>query len=236
MGSTGFVNKPTSSTDKFTHFNSYEGSQKWMANPDLTNSVEWMKGLTPEQLSAIKHYTGSGYVGVNNAMYGKPWDQMTATEKQRASALYEAINKFELKKGITITRQCNTQIFGKAGMTMEQIKSTLDKSGGYVQNNGFLSFSTNDKGVAINASGVIISLKVPPSKGAVAYVNPISTHKGSVENETIVNSNSILKFDTGSMKQVGNKIYIEAEWVGQAKNQTIDPKNKSKFAVGKKKK
>ena len=236
MGSTGLVNKPTSSVGKYTEFNSYVGSQKWMANPDLTNSVEWQKGLTPEQYSAVQHYTGSGYVGINNAMYGKPWDQMTASEKQKASNLYEAINKFELKKGITITRQCNTQIFGQPGMTMEQIKSTLDKNGGYVQNDGFLSFSTNNTGVAINSSGVIIRLRVPPSKGAVAYVNPISLHKGSTENETIVNSNSVLKFDTGSMKQVGNKIYIEADWVGQAKNQTIDPNNKSKFAKGKKKK
>lgn len=235
MGSTGLVNKPTSSTDKYTHFDSYVGSQKWMANPNLTNSVEWQKGLTSDELSAVQHYTGSGYVGINNAMYSKPWDQMTASEKKKASNLYEAINKFELKKGITITRQCDTKIFGHAGMTMEQVKNAITKNGGYLQNDGFLSFSTNDKGVAIASSGVVISLKVPPSKGAVAYVNPISLHKGSVENETIVNSNSVLKFDASSVKQVGNKIYVEAEWVGQAKNQTIDPKNKSKYAKGKKK-
>lgn len=234
MGSTGLSNKPTSSSDKYTVFNSYEGSQKWMANPKLTNSVEWMKGLTPEERSAISSYTGSGYSGVNNAMYNTPWDQMTPAMKQRASALYEAINKFELKKGITITRQCDSLIFGHKGMTMAQIKNAITKNGGYIQNDGFMSFGTNDHGVAIAGSGVIISLKVPPSKGAVAYVNPISTHKGQTENETIVNSNSILKFNPDSVKQVGNKVYVEAEWVGQAKNQTIDPKNKTKY--GKKKK
>ena len=234
MGSTGLSNKPTSSTDKYTVFGSYTGSQKWMANPDLTNSVAWMQGLTPEQKSAIESYTGSGYSGLNVALYNTPWDQMTPAMKQKAAALYEAINKFELKKGITITRQCDSKMFGHAGMSLEQIKSAITKNGGYIQNDGFMSFGTNDHGVAIAGSGVIISLKVPPSKGAVAYVNPISLHKGAGENETIVNSNSVLKFNPDSIKKVGNKVYVEAEWVGQAKSQTIDPKNKTKYSKGKK--
>ena len=235
MGSTGLSNKPTSSSDKYTVFNSYEGSQKWMANPKLTNSVEWQKGLTGEEMNAIGSYTGSGYGGINTELYTKPWDEMSPSMKQKAAALYEAINKFELKKGITITRQCDSKIFGHKGMSLEQIKNAITKNGGYIQNDGFMSFGTNDHGVAIAGSGVIISLKVPPSKGAVAYVNPISTHKGSSENETIVNSNSVLKFDASSIKQVGNKVYVEAEWVGQAKQQTIDPKNKSKYSKKKQK-
>ena len=234
MGSTGLSNKPTAKVDKYTHFDSYEGSQKWMANPKLTNSVEWMKGLTSDEMSAIGSYTGSGYSGLNTALYNKPWDELIDYQKEKASNLYNAINKFVLKKGITITRQSDSKIFGHAGMSAEQIKNAIIKNGGYIQNDGFMSFGTNDNGVAIAGSGVIISLKVPPSKGAVAYVNPISTHKGSAENETIVNSNSVLKFNPDSVKQVGNKVYVEAEWVGQGKMQTIDPKNKSKYSKKKK--
>ena len=234
MGSTGLTNKPTSSSDKYTVFNSYAGSQKWMANPDLTNSVEWQKNLTSAELNAIASYTGSGYSGMNTELYNTPWDEMSSHYKEKSAALYDAINKFELKKGITITRQCDSKIFGHSGMSMEQIKNAITKNGGYIQNDGFMSFGTNNTGVAIAGSGVIISLKVPPSKGAVAYVNPLSSHKGAGENETIVNNNSVLKFNPDSIKQVGNKVYVEAEWVGQAKKQTIDPSNKSKFAKKKK--
>ena len=231
MGSTGLTNKPTSTGGKFTDFqDNYVGSQKWMANPKLSNSVDWMNGLTSEEMSALKSYTGTGYGGLNTELYTQPWDEMSPSAKKKAAALYEAINKFELKKGITITRQCDSKIFGHAGMTMEQIKNAITKNGGYLQSDGFMSFGTNNHGVPIAASGVIISLKVPPSKGAVAYVDPISSHKGPVENETLVNSNAVLKFDPNSVKQVGNKVYVEAEWVGQAKKQSIDPKNKSKYA------
>ena len=236
-GISGMTNKPTSSTDKYTVFDSYEGSMKWMANTKLSNSEEWHKELiTPQEKDSVYHYTGNSFNGINDDLYNKPWDEMSNDTKQMASDIYNAINKFELHHGVTLTRQCDSKIFGHAGMSAEQIRNAIISKGGVIQNDGFLSFGTNNTGVPIDSSGVIIRLRVPPSKGAMAYVNPISMHHGEIENESIVNSNSLLKFDPNSVKVVGNKVYVEADWIGQAKMQTTDPKNKSVYSKNKKKK
>lgn len=242
MGSVGLgiTNAPTSDTDKYTNFNSYQGSMKWFANPKLSNLEEWnQKLLTSAEKSAIVSYTGSAYSGINNTLYNKAWESMLPHEKEKASAIYNGLSKFELKHGITVTRQCDFQIFGGAKyekMTVDQVKSMLSGSNGVLQHDGFMSFGANDKGVSIAGSGVIVKLRIPPSKGAGAYVNPISLHKGQSENEFLLNNNAVLKYDVNSVKMVGGKVYVEADWLGQAKSQTISATNKSVLSKTKKKK
>lgn len=222
------VNEPTADTDKYTIFDSYEGSQKWFNNPKLSNSADWQSLLTSEELHAVKEYTGSDYDYINSALYTKEWKDMSDSQKELASNIYNALNKFELKHGITVTRQSDFQIFG-AGygkkMTVEQVKDFLSGTNGVVQNNGFLSAGANSHGAAIAGSGLVVEYKIPPSIGAGAYVNPISHLKGHAENEFLINNNAVLQFDMNSIhKGSDGKVHAVAYWLGQAKDQVFKKK------------
>ena len=225
--SSGLVNSPTAEVDKYTVFKN-NGANKWFANENDSNMTEWIDSLSGGEQAAISHYTGFGYTQMNKSLYNKPWDELGDYDKHELSNLYNALNRFDLKKGISVTRQADFQIFGMDKgdhMTVNQVKDFLKQTGGVLQNNGFLSFGANEHGVAIAGSGLVIHLQVPPSKGAGAYVGTISEHKG--EQEYLLNNNALMKFDPNSVKSVGGKIHVTAQWIGQAKMQTIDPKNKS---------
>ena len=225
--SSGLVNSPTAQAEKYTEFKN-NGADKWFANEKDSNMTEWIDGLSAGEKSAINHYTGYGYTDMNKTLYSKPWDEISAPSKKEMANLYNALSKFDLKRGINITRQTDFQIFGKehnSNMSVNQVKKFLENNGGVLQSDGFMSFGANDHGMSLAGSGLVIHLQVPPSKGAGAYVNPISSHKG--EEEFIVNSNSVLRFDPKSVTEMGGKIHVTATWLGQSKMQTIDPKNKS---------
>lgn len=216
--------------DGVTNFTSNVSSTvKWFNNPKMSNMAEWEKGLTPAQESAIDYYTGSGYINMNNDLYKTPWDQMTASMKQKAANLYEALNKFELHKAIHTVRQCDFQIFGASeyqSMTPEQVVSYLknETSDGLIQVNGFLSSTTIPIGTYANKHGVWIDITTPANKGGGGYVS----HKGGNdgEGEYLHNSNSVFKFDPNSVhKGKDGYVHVTATWVGQAKDQKFKKKN-----------
>lgn len=234
-GGSGLVNEPTGEAEKYTDFKNGSGADKWFNNEKLSNFKEWYAGLTSDERQAIDSYTGSGY-GVNKDLYSTPWDDMDQYDKQFVSDLYGALNKFELKHGIGITRQSDFQIFGASKgqqMSVEQVKDFLGQSGGIVQSDGFLSAGADDHGAAIAGSGVVLHFKIPPSKGAVGYIAPMGVPG---ENEVLINNNGVFKADMNSIKQKGSKVHVDMYWLGQAQMQTIDPKNKSTMAKAKKKK
>ena len=106
-------------------------------------------------------------------------------------------------------------------MTVSQIKNLLAKSNGVLQNDGFLSSGADDHGVAIQGSGLVLHFKIPPSKGAGAYVAHLSS-LGTLENEYLINNNAVFKFDPNSVHSQGGKIHVTGEWLGQAKKQSFD--------------
>lgn len=230
MGSIGktnsgpaMVNTATvTGNEKYTDFGNGNGAEKWFANTDLSNYTSWHTNLlTSGEKQSIVKYTGTSYVKMNQLLYTQNWDTIDAKDKTMLSNMYNGISKFELKKGINVTRQCDFQIFGVKGlMTPDAVKQLLTSSGGVIQNNGFLSFSADNRGRSIAGSGLIIHLRIPPSTGAGAYVKAISQH-GS-ENEFILNNNSVLRFDPQSVTQDGyGKIHVNADWLGQAKSQVF---------------
>lgn len=222
------INNPAEDTEKYTVFDSYSGSQKWFANPNLSNSSEWKGLLTPDELHYTKEYTGNAYSGYNTNLYEKDWDTMTEGQKEPLKHIYNALNKFELKHGITVTRASDFQIFGAdygEKMTVEQIKNVLSGTNGVVQNNGFLSAGANQHGAAIEGSGLVVDYKIPPSKGAGAYIDPISHLSGANENEFLINNNAVFQFDLNSIhKGTDGKIHATAYWLGQAKKQAFKKK------------
>ena len=204
---------------------------EWFNDPENSNFIEWNENLTDEDKKGISHYTGSGYEWTQNELYNIPWDEMSAYEKKYASQLYNAINKFELNQAIKLRRRADFQIFGAEKgqkMTVNQLKKLLSMNDTF-QSNGFLSFTTNlDYKVYSHNQGVVIDMIMPPNKGGGAW----NGNYNSSEQEYIVNSNSVLKFDPESVHRdkSDGKIHVNAEWIGQAKDQAFkkDP-NGPKF-------
>ena len=221
MGSSGLglINKPTATAEKYTEFNNQSGANKWFQNDKLSNYNEWKTSLTQDELDAIHWYTGTGYDS-NYSLYTKKWDDLGSYNKEKITNLWNALNKFELKKGITVTRQTDAQILGfnqTDHPTVQQVKDLLSKTNGVVQLNGFSSTGADDHGVKVAGSGVQVTFKIPPSKGAGAYIANHSNLKG--ENEFLLNNNAVIKYDLNSVKKVGRKIYVTAYWLGNAKDQ-----------------
>ena len=165
-------------------------------------------------------------------MYDIPWDNIDEDTKEFLSNLYNGINKFELKKGITVNRATDFQIFGQpkgytGRMTVDELKDYLKNQtkGGLIQVDGFMSFSSRKGGVSVASSGLVIELDVPPNKGMGAYVSGIGENYS--EQEFMTNNNAILKFDWKSVRNENGNVHVKARLMGRAEMQTIDPKNNS---------
>lgn len=214
----------------FTTFtNNYASTEKWFNNPKLSNMKDWEDNLlTADEKDTVMYYTGSGYQYLNEEMYNEHWDDMSSYQKKKAINLYEAINKFELNKGINTVRQCDFKIFGsKKTMTVDQVidflkNKTID---GHVQVDGFLSSTTKPSGTYADSHGLWIDIKTPPNKGGGAYVSDVGYNAG--ESEYLFNSNAVFKFDVNSVHKDSNGyVHVSAEWVGQAKDQAKKKKKK----------
>jgi len=237
MGATGGSKYASKDIGKITHFTDNVNSTiKWFKNEKLSNFTEWADNLTDDEKAALDHYTGSGYYSMNDALYGTDWDDMSASQKKELSDLYNGLSKFELKKAIEVVRKCDFKLLGKksGSMTEQQLKDAIVKNGGIIQNDGFLSAAASNSTTYGANSGLVIHITVPPSKGAGAFVAPISW-AGTGEKEFLFNNNALLKFDPKSVKSVSDgfgasHLEVNAQWVGRATKQSF---SKSK---GKKKK
>lgn len=209
-----------------------QATEWWKEHDDISNFGSWVDGLSKEENSALKSWADIGYSLLSN-LYGTEWDKLDPYTKSLATRVYDALNKFELKKGITVDRATNFRIFGNTGMmTEDQVRDFIANKtdGGLIQSDGFMSFSTVTNGYQVAGKGLVIHLNVPPSKGAGAYIGNVNPY----EKEYLLNNNSILKFDKNSVRTVAGpngakRIHVNATVVGRADMQTIDKKNNSQF-------
>ena len=193
---------------------------KWFNDPDNSNLAEWWDGLSPEEKLWVENYTNASYGSINMYQYETAWEDMPDEMKERIAHLHNALSSFELNKTIQVNREASFQIFGSEGkMTVAQVKYFLKQSDGYVQNDGFMSFSSKANGVSVDGKGLIIHMKFPPSVGAGAYVAPHSGHRN--ESEWLANSNGVYKFDTNKVYEDYEGVHVHGEWIGQNRAQTI---------------
>ncbi len=215
--------------EEFMGMDAYE-TRSWFIDTKNSNYATWADSLTNDEDYAVSDYVGSGYGDINPLLYNTPWEDMHDLDKGEITDLYHAINKFELHQPIHVNRACDSKIFGKKGMTVAEIKAVLNQSDGYVQNDGFLSFSTRPEGVVVNSKGVQLHVDVPENKGAGAY---LGKHGMTTEREYLFNNNSVFKFDSNRVyRDKYGVIHVHGQWVGQAESQTIS-KNYDKRALKK---
>lgn len=239
MGSVGnksesyydFKDNPTLSTNNVS---GHDASEWWQEHTEMSNLNEWADNLiTPNELGAVESWVGASYDDLAD-LYTTEWDDLDSDTRKVATDLFNALNKFELKKGITVNRNTNFMILGaerrSQKMTEAQVKNYLENytDNGLIQSDGFMSFSTRTNGVAVAGSGLVIHLNVPPNKGGGAYISTVGGNPS--EREYLVNNNSIMKFDSRSVRtdEKGN-VHVNAKLVGRAQMQTVDSKNNSKF-------
>lgn len=219
MGAVGSNSSfPSYNYDNATDFTAKVSStDKWFKNEKLSNYNEWAEGLTPEEKHAITSFTGSGYGKHFAELYHTDWDDMTEHEQKMASSLYDAINKFELKKPINVYRYADSKLFGASGMTYEQLKAL---EGQIVHSNGFMSTAAADHGVAVESSALQMKITVPKSIGAGAWVANQSSI-GMGEKEFLLNNNGFFKIVKVTEGNYGTP-QVEMKWIGQSKDQIFD--------------
>ena len=211
---------------------SYTGGYESFGNLVVSNADDWFKknsnysdwSPTSDEIDTIKWYTAGGY-GINKVLYETPTSGLNDSQVKMVNDLQNALSSFKLNKGIEVTRQSDFRMFGKDSykkMSVDEIKDWIKETGGVIQNNAFLSFSADTDGRAIMGhSGLVLHLRVPPSKGAGAFVKYYSSH--SNENEYLLNNNAVLKFDPNSVDvDSKGRIHITANWLGRAKKSTLD--------------
>ena len=217
----------------YTDFGSYSDALKkstaWFMDPNNSNIDEILYGHGPnvldyEEINSLQYYSGNGYTSINAALYNKEFDEMSPSLQRIVTNMENGINKSVLLNGCKVTRACDFKIFGAKSnqkMSIDEIKNFFAKNGGgaeknILENKGFLSAGANNHGAEIDGSGLKIHFDVPPSVGAGMYLNPISLHKGSTENEFLFNSYSNFKFDLSSLKMGSDgNIHINAQWIGK---------------------
>jgi len=168
---------------------------------DQSNGMfpDWKKGLTPEQLAAVRLYTGSAYEDINEALRIVGLSSSSSRMQDTVEKITEALRKFHLKKSLTVYRGASGAIFGGA-KTVEEINA-MAKAGARITDRGFMSTSASE-GAQFGGDYRFV-ITVPAGTGRGAYVAPVS-HFGS-ENEFLLQRNSTFKI----VKAVTNGYHID---------------------------
>ena len=137
---------------------------------------EWWNSLDDEEQLQLGKYTGSYYVGANEALvqqgkYGTPLPQWVEDLEKGATS---ALSKFDLKEPIVIYRGAN-----KSCLPYFALKDPTALIGKHYFTNAFFSAgASKDKGWDSKIKFVVT---VPACKGAGAYIGKHSTHPSEGE-------------------------------------------------------
>lgn len=147
------------------------------------DSAEWLESLTAKEKEAIKDYTGSGYGNLNKALYDT--DDLDADEKRdllgdlgEYKALDDAIERYELKEGLTVNRNVWSSPFRDPGLG-EPLPIDEYLVG---KDFPFESYTSTTVGPSrSNFGDIYLHIYVPPGKGRGMYVEPLTSVKGEKE-------------------------------------------------------
>ncbi len=137
------------------------------------SSLRWAKKITPQQLRAIKYYTGDGYEAMNQALRNAN-KKINGKIQAKIKAANGGLRQFKLASPLTVFR----------GTSIEGVKHSLDTQGievGSQYLDPAYSSTTLKKATAIQFSKhVILKINIPEGYHG-AYVDPISKNKGEKE-------------------------------------------------------
>jgi len=160
----------------------------------------WRHGLTLAQFEAMRRYTGSDYVDINNALRRLQLASSPADIQRCVDNMTEAISKFQLKKSITVFRGASSSIFG-GHKTAAEINA-MAKAGAHLTDRGFMSTSASF-GAEFSGNYKFV-ITVPAGTGRGAYVAPFSHFRS--ENEFLLQRNTTFRItkaiDKGSITEV----------------------------------
>lgn len=196
-------------TRRGTGFESAQAARDW-ANSHWSGP----SGYTPEQLAAMRSYTGSGYGPMNNALRSSKGKRTTKDIR----AMDEAIDRAaRVPDDITVVRNANLRQLGITG-TRQDPRSAVGQE---FMDHGYLSTSINRRGamqgevrmeinVAKGARGVYVSGAGGPKSASI-----ISDYGGG-ESELILARGSRLRIT--SVKQVGKRWHVTADLIQDGVN------------------
>ena len=171
----------------------------------------WKSSLTTPQLDAVRLYTSSYYEEINGALRFSGLSNASTDMQDTVRDITTALDKFKLKRALTVYRGADESIFGSRKTAAEI--NDLARAGARLTDKGFMSTSASEGAQFHNSYRFVIT--VPAGTGRGAYIAPVS-HYGS-ENEFLLQRNSTFKI----VKAVDNGRFIDVHL-------RLDPKKKKK--------
>ena len=151
----------------------------------VAHNIAWRKNLTPDEVSGVSYYTGSGYHAINDGLRSKDGIKKGSYAEQAEKGLASAMSKATLDKPITVYRGSSADLLGGAN-TVAEIQKLV---GGTVHDKGYVSTSVSKSGTF--GGEVAYKIIVPAGSGHGAYVRKISGLKG--EKEYLLNKGSTFR-------------------------------------------
>lgn len=189
-GGSGFSN------GVYTSFNSLDDADTFFGYKSADNRgmfPDWEKAMSKEERNATILYTKQAYRPINTylrrgeAAYLSKYSSPGADEyfggdvssvKNTVDRITSGMDKFDLKKNITVWRGGSTRLVGGA-TTVEQIKAM---TGSIVRDDGVMSTAVTPDGMwGTSGKRIGYEIQIPRGKGRGVYVSPISNYRHEQE-------------------------------------------------------
>lgn len=160
---------------------------------------DWQRLLSGDQYGAVRYYTSNAYRAINDALRFTGLANATTRMQNTIANITDALDKFRLKKSITVFRGGSSAIFG-GDKTVDEINA-MARAGAKLTDRGFMSTSASE-GANFDGDYRFV-ITVPAGTGRGAYVAPMSHYHG--ENEFLLQRNSTFKI----VKAVQSEYHID---------------------------
>lgn len=185
-----------------------------LVTPHKKESKPWIKGLSSDEMTAVKKYTGSWYTDMND-VYRR--DKTTSSDAvKHAHNLTKALRRFETEQPVVLRRGIYKEDlahmlgfqgdYARAKKHFDEINNNPGKYA--AEDKGFLSTSPEPRG-GFTSKPVELRIYCPTGSHA-PYVDSISTYSG--EKETLLQSGSIYKVH--KIEETSSKIIAHIELLG----------------------
>ena len=168
----------------------------------------WRANLKPDELTALKDYTGNlnkGSFGEFNEPLRKQ-KPLSEDLQNRLKSINNAMNNYDLPEDLTVYRGVTSEMFGGL-YDAEKIKKYY--MGRTIRDRGFVSTSAV-KGKQFK-KGIQLKIRVPRGKGRGAFLSPFSRYQH--EHEFLLKNSSSFKITNVYHDDSDDKTWVEMDLI-----------------------
>ena len=157
---------------------------------------QWSKNLSEKELSAVRDYTGTAYIGINAALRGIE-KEMHPANAECANTLHRVLKQTSLPEDCIVYRGTSSKALGVARVLPDSMLV-----GRTFTDRGFMSTSLYEK----DAFGGEILLEIEAKKGSHGIYVGYSSSAGHYESEVLFDAGQTMKIIDVRRDESGRRI------------------------------